>query len=182
MRSNSASKSSPSVPTITISPSRMQRSGREDASGATSSGKYRFIGLSSRLCRRISFPSRNTNVRKPSHLGSNSQPSPSGRSPAALDSMGASGGAKGRTTRRSYSAIVDRGAVASYHAVSAMAFRLVEAAVRGGEDFVPGRSVGGRDRETSADRGGESDGTEQQGRLGHALSQAVGGLESAGAT
>ncbi len=35
-------------------------------------------------------------MRKPSHLGSNCHPSPPGRASAALDSMGASGGANGR--------------------------------------------------------------------------------------
>src|SRR5215469_15373829 len=54
------------------------------------------MGFSSRLCSRISSPSRNTSVRKPSHLGSNCHPSPSGRASAALDNIGARGGAKGR--------------------------------------------------------------------------------------
>src|SRR2546426_11326605 len=54
------------------------------------------MGRSSRLCNRISSPSRNTSVRKPSHLGSNCQPSPPGNASPALDSMGATGGAKGR--------------------------------------------------------------------------------------
>src|SRR4030095_7963003 len=70
-------------------------SGRGAASGSTSSGKYRFIGFSSRLCSMISLPSRNTIVRNPSHLGSNCQPSPPGRASAAFDSMGAGGGANG---------------------------------------------------------------------------------------
>src|SRR5947208_5247211 len=96
MRKSRVSKSSPPTPTITISPSITQRSDGMAASGAMSSGKYRFIGFSSRLCRRISSASRNTSVRKPSHLGSNCQPSPPGKASAALDSMGASGGAKGR--------------------------------------------------------------------------------------
>src|SRR5438132_6469486 len=98
MRSRSASKSSPAAPTITTSPSTTQRSGSERASGASSSGKYRFIGFSSRLCSRISSPSRNTSVRNPSHLGSNSQPSPPGSPSAALDSIGWSGGSNGRRT------------------------------------------------------------------------------------
>src|SRR5499427_3017371 len=96
MRKSRASKSSPPAPTITISPSTTQRSGSVAASGAMSSGKYRFIGFSSRLCSRISSPSRNTNVRKPSHLGSNCHPSPPGKASAALDNIGARGGAKGR--------------------------------------------------------------------------------------
>src|SRR5439155_15844773 len=100
MRRSSASKSSPPAPTMTISPSTTQRSGSVAVRGATSSGKYRFIGFSSRLCSTTSSPSRNTNVRKPSHLGSNCQPSPPGKASAALDSMGASGGAKGRRISR----------------------------------------------------------------------------------
>src|SRR5262250_3036432 len=102
MRRSNASKSRPPAPTITISPSRTQRSGNVAARGATSSGKYRFIGFSSRLCSTISPPSRNTSVRKPSHLGSNCQPSPPGKASAALDSMGASGGAKGRDMAAGY--------------------------------------------------------------------------------
>ena len=98
IRSSSASKSSPSAPTMTISPSTTQRSDSAAASGATSSGKYRFMGFSSRLCSRISSPSRNTSVRKPSHFGSNCHPSPPGRPSAALDNMGASGGANGKRT------------------------------------------------------------------------------------
>ena len=80
---------------MTISPSRTQRSGSAAASGATSSGKYRFIGFSSRLWSRMSPPSRKTSVRNPSHFGSKSHPSPSGRASAALESIGASGGSKG---------------------------------------------------------------------------------------
>src|SRR5215475_15174417 len=53
------------------------------------------MGFSSRLCSRISSPSRNTIVRNPSHFGSNCQPSPPGRASAAFDSIGASGGANG---------------------------------------------------------------------------------------
>src|SRR2546427_4022357 len=102
MRKSRASKSSPPPPTITISPSMTQRSDSVAASGAMSSGKYRFMVFSSRLCSRISSPSRNTRVRKPSHLGSNCHPSPPGRASAALDSMGASGGAKGRSMPQSY--------------------------------------------------------------------------------
>src|SRR5687767_5414448 len=49
----------------------------------------------------MSSPSRNTRVRKPSHLGSNSQPVPSGTWPASLASMGSTGGLKGRVTRPS---------------------------------------------------------------------------------
>src|SRR6267378_5193624 len=95
MRSRRASKSRPPAPTMTISPSTTERSGRAAARGATSSGKYRFIGFSSRLCSRTSSPSRNTRVRNPSHLGSNCQPSPPGRASAAFDSMGARGGGNG---------------------------------------------------------------------------------------
>src|SRR6266498_2710856 len=99
MRKRSASKSSPLGPTMTISPSSTQRSGSMAADrDARSSGKYRFIGLLSRLWRITSSPSRNTSVRKPSHLGSNCQPSPPGKASAALDSIGASGGTKGRRT------------------------------------------------------------------------------------
>src|SRR5438477_8099172 len=54
------------------------------------------MGFSSRLCSRISSPSRKTSVRKPSHFGSNSQPSPEGNSSAEAESIGASGGSKGR--------------------------------------------------------------------------------------
>jgi len=96
MRKSRVSKSSPPTPTITISPSITQRSDGMAASGAMSSGKYRFMGFSSRLCSRISSPSRNTSVRKPSHLGSNCHPSPPGKASAALDNIGARGGAKGR--------------------------------------------------------------------------------------
>src|SRR5438105_4115964 len=96
MRRSSASKSSPPAPTMTISPSRTQRAGRAAASGATSSGKYRFIGFSSRLWSSISSPSRKTIVRNPSHFGSNCQPSPVGNPAAALDNIGAIGGSKGR--------------------------------------------------------------------------------------
>src|SRR4029077_5225480 len=96
MRKSRVSKSSPPTPAITISPSTTQRSDSVAASGAMSSGKYRFMGFSSRLCSRISSPSRNTSVRKPSHLGSNCHPSPPGKASAALDNMGARGGAKGR--------------------------------------------------------------------------------------
>ena len=46
-----------------------------------------------------SSPSRKTSARKPSHLGSYSQPSPSGRSAAALASMGSTGGSTGRRMR-----------------------------------------------------------------------------------
>ena len=86
---------------MTISPSRTQRSGSAAASGSTSSGKYRFIGFSSRLWSRISPPSRKTSVRNPSHFGSKSHPSPSGSDSAALDSMGSMGGSNGRFTTRS---------------------------------------------------------------------------------
>src|SRR5262245_32724321 len=96
MRRSSASKSRPPWPTITISPSTTARSGSAAARGATSSGKYRFIGRSSRLCIKMSSPSRNTIVRKPSHFGSNSQPSPPGRPLAEDDSIGAIGGANGK--------------------------------------------------------------------------------------
>src|SRR3984893_3113897 len=96
MRKSRASKSSPPPPTLTISPSTTQRSDSMAASGAMSSGKYRFMVFSSRLCSRISSPSRNTSVRKPSHLGSNCHPSPAGKASAARDNIGARGGAKGR--------------------------------------------------------------------------------------
>src|SRR5689334_579936 len=45
---------------------------------------------------RTSSPSRKTIARKPSHLGSYSQPSPSGRPSEALASIGSSGGSNGR--------------------------------------------------------------------------------------
>ena len=80
---------------MTTSPSSTQRSGMAADSGVMSSGKYRFIGRLSRLCSKISSPSRNTSVRKPSHLGSNCQPSPSGSASAALESIGSSGGSNG---------------------------------------------------------------------------------------
>src|SRR6185295_6291830 len=83
------------------SPSTTHRQGSASFSGSTSSGKYRFIGRSSRLWSRISSPSRKTSVRKPSHLGSNCQPSPAGSASAALESMGASGEAKGSGTAES---------------------------------------------------------------------------------
>ena len=56
----------------------------------------RIHPAASRLCSRISQPSRNASVRKPSHLGSNCHPSPPGKASAALDNIGARGGAKGR--------------------------------------------------------------------------------------
>src|SRR5439155_2428932 len=96
MRSSNASKSSPPSPTMTTSPSTTHRSGSDAVSGAMSSGKYRFIGFSSRLCSMISSRSRKTSVRNPSHFGSNSQPSPDGNSSAAADNIGSSGGEKGR--------------------------------------------------------------------------------------
>ena len=86
---------------MTTSPSRTQRSGSAAESGASSSGKYRFIGFSSRLWSRISSPSLKTSVRKPSHLGSNCQPSPLGSSLAAVESIGSKGGAKGRRMTQS---------------------------------------------------------------------------------
>src|SRR5437867_7000849 len=105
MRRSSASKSSPAAPTITTSPSTTHRSGSALARGARSSGKYRFIGFSSRLCKRISSPSRNTSVRKPSHFGSNCHPSPEGNSAAAVDNIGWSGGSNGNRTPQSYSGV-----------------------------------------------------------------------------
>src|SRR5437867_8828116 len=105
MRRSSASKSSPAAPTITTSPSTTHRSGSALARGARSSGKYRFIGFSSRLCKRISSPSRNTRVRKPSHFGSNCHPSPEGNSAAAVDNIGWSGGSNGNRTPQSYSGV-----------------------------------------------------------------------------
>ena len=95
IRRSMASKSRPSEPAITTSPSTTHRFGNADASGATSSGKYRFIGFSSRLCKRMSSPSRNTSVLNPSHFGSKSQPSPDGNAAAAADNIGASGGSNG---------------------------------------------------------------------------------------
>src|SRR4051812_32930400 len=44
----------------------------------------------------MSSPSRNTMQRKPSHFGSNSQPSPSGMARASLASIGRNGGDRGR--------------------------------------------------------------------------------------
>ena len=70
IRWDSASKSSPDGPAMTISPSRTQRSGRLARSDSTSSGKYRVSGFSLRLPSTTSSPSRKTMHRKPSHLGS----------------------------------------------------------------------------------------------------------------
>jgi hypothetical protein len=70
IRCESASKSSPEGPAITISPSRTHRSGRSRWSGAMSSGKYRVRGFSLRLPSSTSSPSRKTMQRNPSHLGS----------------------------------------------------------------------------------------------------------------
>src|SRR5256885_11022501 len=102
MRRSSASKSSPPSPTITISPSTTHLSGSDDVNGPMSSGKYRFIGFSSRLCSMISSRSRKTSVRNPSHFGSNSQPSPDGNSTAAADNIGSSGGEKRRSQTLSF--------------------------------------------------------------------------------
>src|SRR6185369_7265535 len=49
-----------------------------------------------------SAPSRNTSARNPSHFGSNSQPSPSGRVSAAFASIGSTGGAIGNAMRPRY--------------------------------------------------------------------------------
>src|SRR5437868_3474350 len=43
----------------------------------------------------MSSPSRKITLRKPSHFGSNSHPSPSGKASAAAESIGARGGSKG---------------------------------------------------------------------------------------
>ena len=91
-RSWSASKSRPPLPAITISPSTTQRGGRSAPSCACSSGKYRSSGFRSRLWMWKRSPSRNTRARKPSHLGSNSQPSPSGMPVDSLASIGSIGG------------------------------------------------------------------------------------------
>src|SRR6267142_1720545 len=48
-----------------------------------------------------SSPSRNTMARNPSHFGSKSHPSPSGRTLASLASIGSTGGAMGKAMRRS---------------------------------------------------------------------------------
>lgn len=70
MRCWSTSNCSRSPTMVTISPSTTQRGGRFCRSASTSSGKYRVIGFSLRLPSSTSSPSRNTIVRKPSHLGS----------------------------------------------------------------------------------------------------------------
>ena len=80
---------------ITTSPSTTHRSGSEARSGAASSGKYRSSGFRSRDWIRVSSRSRKTSARKPSHLGSKSQPSPSGSASAALASIGSIGGSNG---------------------------------------------------------------------------------------
>src|SRR3954463_11081690 len=59
---------------------------------ATTSGKYRANGRWFRLRRSTRCPSRKARHRKPSHLGSNIHPSPSGRSRARRASIGASVG------------------------------------------------------------------------------------------
>ena len=63
--------------------------GLDRAPAPASTGKVR-------ICLSACAASRNTKVRKPSHLGSNCHPSPSGKASAALDNIGARGGAKGR--------------------------------------------------------------------------------------
>src|SRR5205809_4046424 len=48
---------------------------------------------------KISSPSRNTSVRKPSHFGSKIHPSPGGNSPTRLASIGSTGGLTTRCTQ-----------------------------------------------------------------------------------
>ena len=102
MRSRSASKSSAPSRAMTTSPSSTQRSGSAARSGAASSGKYRSSGLRSRDCVYTSSPSRKTRARKPSHLGSNSQPSSLGSESAALASIGSIGGSNGSAMAQRY--------------------------------------------------------------------------------
>jgi hypothetical protein len=56
--------------------------------GSSISGKQRLSDISSRLCRRISSPSRKTATRQPSHLGSQIQLPSEGIAPTRLASMG----------------------------------------------------------------------------------------------
>src|SRR5881227_2115726 len=62
-----------------------------------------FPELLTPLASTISSPSRKTSVRNPSHFGSKSQPSSDGNPSAAADSIGASGGSKGRCKRAAHS-------------------------------------------------------------------------------
>ena len=98
IRCRRASKSSPPGPAITISPSSTAGPGNAASSGATTSGKYRFSGLQSRLCRYTPSGPLNTSTRKPSHFGSYSQPGPSGSASASFASMGSIGGESGALT------------------------------------------------------------------------------------
>src|SRR5437868_840422 len=81
---------------MTISPSSTHRFGSCFFNGSSSSGKYRLSGFSSRLCMKISSPSRKISVRNPSHLGSKIHPSPGGSSLTLFASIGSTGGLTAR--------------------------------------------------------------------------------------
>src|ERR1700683_5668582 len=83
---------------MTISPSRTHRFGNCARNGSSNSGKYRFRDFWSRLCSRISSPSRNTSARKPSHVGSKIQDEPAGSCAIRFDSIGRNGGFTGSCT------------------------------------------------------------------------------------
>src|SRR5688572_24083513 len=80
---------------MTISPSTTHPGGSRWSSMSCSSGKYRSSGFRSRLWMKRSEAPRKTIARKPSHLGSNIQPPPSGSASASLASIGGMPGAMG---------------------------------------------------------------------------------------
>src|ERR687888_614648 len=84
------SKSSTPLRAITISPSSAEWGGSSSPSGR-SSGKYRSSGRSFRDHSASSPPSFSSTPRKPSHLGSNCQPSPAGSSLTSSASIGGNG-------------------------------------------------------------------------------------------
>ena len=80
---------------MTTSPSTTQRSGSAALSGVGQLREVAVERLEVALWVNTSSPSRKTIARKPSHFGSNSQPSPVGSPSEAFASIGSSGGSKG---------------------------------------------------------------------------------------